>query len=191
MTVITATSFRQASASEWEAVSTRGNRHYVAHAGQAALALLASQRDAPSPEGWLVNNYQHSLQCASRALRAGESEEFVVCALLHDIGQDLDPLGHDKIAGTLLAPFVSAEHAWMVSHHQVFQLHFRTHSQFDRHALERYRDHPYFERTYYFCENYDQNCFDPAYDSLPLETFEPLVRRLFAAGTRARLAGSQ
>jgi len=31
-----------------------------------------------------------------------------------------------------------------------------------------------------FCELYDQNCFDPAYDSLPVETFEPMVRRVFS-----------
>jgi hypothetical protein len=26
-----------------------------------------------------------------------------------------------------------------------------------------------------FCHEYDQNCFDPAYDDLPLEEFRPLV----------------
>jgi hypothetical protein len=31
-----------------------------------------------------------------------------------------------------------------------------------------------------FCERYDQNCFDPDYESLPLDFFEPLVRRVFA-----------
>ena len=184
---ITATSFRAASAEEWETITARGNRHYIDNAGVAVLNLLASQQDAPSPEGWLVNNYQHSLQCATRALRAGESEEFIVCALLHDIGQDLDPLGHDKIAGALLKPFVSEEHAWMIAHHQAFQLYFRTHSRFDKSACQQYWDHPYFEKTLYFCENYDQNCFDPDYDWLPLERFAPLVQRVFSQAMEARI----
>jgi predicted HD phosphohydrolase len=31
-----------------------------------------------------------------------------------------------------------------------------------------------------FCERWDQRAFDPDYDTLPLETFEPTVRRVFA-----------
>ncbi len=187
MKTINATSFREASADEWDMIVERGNRHYIENAGVAALELLASQQDKVSPEGWSVNNYQHSLQCASRALRANESEEFIVCALLHDIGQDLDPLGHDKIAGTLLKPFVSEEHAWMINNHQAFQLYFRTHSNFDKAACEKYRGHPYFEKTLYFCEHFDQNCFDPNYDSLPLDVFEPMVRRVFSKAMEARI----
>lgn len=184
---VTATSFRTASEQDWHTITERGNAHYANNAGVAVLELLASQSQEPSPEGWSVNNYQHSLQCATRAVRADESEEFIVCALLHDIGQDLDPLNHDSIAGTLLQPFVSEEHHWMVANHQSFQLYFRTHSSFDREAASHLSDHPYFDKTMYFCEHYDQNCFDPAYESLPLKHFEPMVRRLFAHGIEQRI----
>lgn len=187
MTPIKATSFREASAEEWETAIVLGSRHYQNNAGVAALALLASQRDEPSSDGWPINNYQHSLQCATRALRNGESEEFIVCALFHDIAQELDPLGHDKISGALLKPFVSAEHHWMVQNHQAFQLHFRTHSRFNTRAVDQFRDHPYYTKTLYFCEHYDQNCFDPGYDSLPLETFAPMVRRLFSRAMQRRI----
>ena len=187
MTPIKATSFREASAEEWETAIALGSRHYVDNAGVAALALLKSQRDDPSSDGWPINNYQHSLQCASRALRNDEGDEFVVCALFHDIGQELDPLGHDKIAGALLKPFVSAEHHWMIENHQAFQLYFRTHSRFNTQAIEQFKDHPFFEKTLYFCEHYDQNCFDPNYDNLPIETFEPIVQRLFSQAMAARI----
>ncbi|MFQ5959521.1 MAG: phosphohydrolase, partial [Alphaproteobacteria bacterium] len=50
----------------------------------------------------------------------------------------------------------------------------------DRDARERYRGHPMFERTAAFCEKWDQTSFDPDYDTMPLEAFEPMVRRLFA-----------
>ena len=31
-----------------------------------------------------------------------------------------------------------------------------------------------------FCELYDQNCFDPAYEALPAEQFRPMVERVFS-----------
>jgi predicted HD phosphohydrolase len=189
MSTVQATSFLTASAEDWATAVEIGNRHYVATAGEAVLKLLASQKDDPK-HGWQVNNYQHSLQCASRALRQGEDEEFVVCALLHDIGQELDPFGHDKIAAQILKPFVSEINHWVVENHQVFQLRFRVNSQFDVDACEKFRFHPGFEKALYFCEHYDQNCFDPEYDHLPLDTFAPLVRRLFSRVMERRLSGS-
>ena len=41
--------------------------------------------------------------------------------------------------------------------------------------------HPHYEYTAQFCHLYDQSAFDPDYESEPLEFFEPMVERLFAA----------
>ena len=38
-------------------------------------------------EGYQVSRLEHSLQSATRALKAGENEEMIVAALLHDIGK--------------------------------------------------------------------------------------------------------
>ena len=189
MKTVQATSFLTASAADWDSAVEIGNRHYVATAGEAVLKLLKSQKDDPK-HGWQVNNYQHSLQCATRALRQGEDEEFVVCALLHDVGQELDPFSHDKIAAQILKPFVSEINHWVIENHQVFQLRFRINSKFDLDACEKYRGHPGFEKALYFCEHYDQNCFDPEYDHLPIERFEPMVRRMFSRVMEKRLSGS-
>jgi predicted HD phosphohydrolase len=189
MKTVQATSFLTASAADWESAVEIGNRHYVATAGDAVLKLLKSQKDDPK-HGWQVNNYQHSLQCATRALHQGEDEEFVVCALLHDVGQELDPFSHDKIAAQILKPFIGEINHFVVENHQVFQLHFRVNSKFDLNACEKYRGHPGFEKALYFCEHYDQNCFDPEYDHLPIETFEPMVRRMFSRVMEKRLSGS-
>ncbi len=189
MKMVQATNFLTASAADWQAAVEIGNRHYLASAGEAALKLLKSQKD-DATQGWQVNNHQHSLQCASRALRQGEDEEFVVCALLHDVAQELDPFSHDKIAAQILKPFLGEVNHWVIENHQVFQLHFRVNSQFDIAACEKHRGHPAFEKALYFCEHYDQNCFDPGYDHLPIETFEPLVRRLFSRVMEERLRGS-
>ena len=39
--------------------------------------------------GFAVDRYEHSLQTATRAYRDGKDEEYVVCALLHDIGDTI------------------------------------------------------------------------------------------------------
>ena len=131
--------------------------------------------------GFAVDRYEHSLQTATRAYRGGEDEEYVVCALLHDVGDLLTPWKHADTASMILRPFVSAENHWMVEHHPVFQgYYFFHHLGGDRHAREKYRGHPSFERTALFCEKYDQTAFDAAYDTLPLDAFEPMVRRVLA-----------
>ena len=45
---------------------------------------------------------------------------------------------------------------------------------------DKYKDHKYYQDTIDFCEKYDQNSFDPNYDSMSIEEFEPMVRRVFA-----------
>jgi predicted HD phosphohydrolase len=131
--------------------------------------------------GYAIDRLQHSLQTATRAHRAGESEDYVVCALLHDIGDTLAPAAHPDIAAALLRPYVSDELHWIVQQHGIFQgTYFFHYLGLDRNMRERYRGHPHFEATARFCELYDQNSFDPAYDTMPIEAFEPMVRRVFS-----------
>ena len=131
--------------------------------------------------GYQVTRYEHSLQSATRALRDGRSEEYVVAALLHDIGDELAPWTHGEMVAAILRPYVESRICWVVGHHGVFQqYYYGRHTGEDPDARDRYRDHEWFDDCVEFCERYDQNCFDPAYESLPLEEFDPLVRRVFA-----------
>ena len=142
--------------------------------------------------GFAVDRLTHSLQTATRAFRAGEDEEYVVCALLHDIGDTLGSYNHADIAAAILKPFVSEENHWMVEQHAVFQgYYFFHHLGMDRNLREQFRGHPSFERTAIFCERYDAPAFDPSAETLPLEAFEPMVRRLFAAARQTLYTGMQ
>ncbi len=179
---ITATSFRDTSATEWETMFHRSRARDIGNGGLHVLNLLRSQETVPT-SGWEVNAYTHALQAATKALRAGMDEEYIVCALLHDVGEFLDPFNHGDIAGEVVKNFVSPDNYWMVANHPIFQLHFRDHSRYDRAACEKYRGHPAFERTMDFCDRFDQSCFDGRYDNMPLEAFEPMVHRVFARGT--------
>lgn len=147
----------------------------------AHLRLLAGDTG-----GYAVDRLTHSLQTASRAQRDGQDEEYVVCALLHDIGDTLASTNHADLAATILAPFVSEKNLWIVKQHAIFQgYYFFHHLGLDRDMREQFRDHEWFRDCAAFCEKYDQNSFDPDYDTLPLEAFEDAVRRVFAAPKRS------
>ena len=140
--------------------------------------------------GFPVDRLQHSLQTATRAHRAGEAEDYVVMALVHDIGDTLASYNHPDIAAAILKPFVDDKLHWIAEHHGVFQGYYFFHYiGLDRDMREAFRGHPHFEHAARFCELYDQAAFDPDYDSAPLAFFEPMVRRLFAAPKRSIYVG--
>ena len=132
-------------------------------------------------EGYPISRLEHSLQSATKALKAGEDEEMIVAALLHDIGDELAPLNHSEYAAAILKPYVSEKTHWIVERHGEFQTYYYAHHLGgDRNKREKYKDHKYYQATIDFCEKYDQGCFDPNYKSLPLEHFEPMVRKIFS-----------
>ncbi|MEO1231302.1 MAG: HD domain-containing protein [Myxococcota bacterium] len=136
--------------------------------------------------GFPVDRLTHCVQTATRAHRDGRDEEYVVCALLHDIGDTLGPLNHADHAAALLKPFVSEKNHWMVQHHGIFQGYYFFHYiGLDRDARDEFRDHPFYDYTAEFCHEYDQKAFDPDYESLPLEFFVPMVERVLTSPKRS------
>ena len=171
---------RMADGTEQDYVLLRRSERELA-AGLADRLLAAFEQERESTEGYQVTRYEHALQAATRAARAGESEEYVVAALFHDLGDMLAPENHSELAAAILAPYVSDEVAWIVRHHGLFQMYYYAHHHGeDRHLRDRYLGHPYYDACVRFCEEYDQCSFDPAYDSEPITFFEPMVRRVFS-----------
>ena len=163
-------------------------------AGAADRVLTQLRGLADSLSGYRVDRLEHSLQCATRAYRDGASEEMVVAALLHDVGDLLSPHNHSELAAAVLRPYVSERAYWIVRHHGLFQSYYYAHhTGGDRHARDAYREHPWYQDAVDFCHRWDQPSFDPDYPSLPLDFFAPMVRRIFArapfsaAGPAARL----
>jgi predicted HD phosphohydrolase len=131
--------------------------------------------------GFPIDRLQHSLQTATRAHNDGRDEEYVVCALLHDIGDTLGSYNHPEIAAAILQPFVSEENYWMVKHHGIFQgKYFFQHLGMDPDMRDQFAGHPSFDCTAEFCEKYDAPAFDPNYETQPLSFFEPMLKRVFA-----------
>ncbi|HEV7730682.1 MAG TPA: HD domain-containing protein [Candidatus Binatia bacterium] len=174
----TFTSMDRSTAEDWATITS----HFVGGFAQALPdRLLAHMRLLDGDHaGFAVDRLTHSLQTATRAQRAGEDEEYVACALLHDIGDTLGSWNHADVAAAIVKPFVSEANHWMVAQHAIFQgYYFFHHLGMDRDAREQFRGHEWFERTERFCELYDGPAFDPKGETLPLEAFEPLLRRVF------------
>jgi predicted HD phosphohydrolase len=134
-----------------------------------------------SISGYRISRLEHSLQGATRAARAGETDEMIIAVFLHDIGDELATYSHSEMAAAILRPFVSEKLYWIVKHHGVFQMYYYAHHcGGDRNCRDIYRDHAWYQDAIDFCHNYDQNCFDPDYESEPLEFFEPILRRVMA-----------
>jgi len=132
-------------------------------------------------EAYPVDRKTHSLQAATRALRDGRDEEYVVVTLLHDIGEALGPLNHGEVIAAILKPFISEANHWTLEHHPLFQTYFYGRTVgIDPDGRDAYRDSPYFERTAEFCARYDEVSFDPDYPNEPVETFVPMVRRVLS-----------
>ena len=130
--------------------------------------------------GFAVDRLTHSLQTATRAHRDGRSEEYVVMALLHDIGDTLGAYNHPDVAAAILKPFVSEENLWITQHHGIFQgYNFFHYIGLNRDMREQYKGHEHYQATADFIEKYDCPAFDPNYDTAPLSFFEPMVMKLF------------
>lgn len=153
---------------------------FFAMTAERLLRELASQ-EHDTIGGYKVTRLQHALQSATRAENDGADTDWIVAALLHDIGDGLAPQNHDRMAAEIIRPFVREEVTWVVEHHGVFQMvyyaqHYEGWNQFER---EKYRDHPCYQSCIDFCERWDQTSFDPDYTMHSLEHFAPMVHAVF------------
>jgi predicted HD phosphohydrolase len=131
--------------------------------------------------GYKITRLGHSLQSATRAWRDGADIDWIVSALLHDIGDIFAPYNHDEYAATILKPFVREQCTWVVEKHGDFQLvYYGHHVGADPEKRAAYAGHPFYDDCAAFCERWDQSSFDPDYETLPLEHFAPMVHEVFA-----------
>lgn len=153
---------------------------YHALTADRVLAELRRQGE-DTLSGYRITRMTHGLQAATRARREGADIDWIVGALLHDIGDGLAPQNHDRFSAEVIRPFVRDEVAWVVEHHGIFQmLYYGRHYGWDENARDRFKDHMHFGACAEFCERWDQSSFDPDYPTDTLESFEPLVREVFS-----------
>lgn len=165
---------------EWRMIEAQRKAYMQGRQAELVLGLFEAARGDPS-FGYALSMYDHGLQAATMALQSGADEEFVVVALLHDIGFTIAGPSHGEFAAALLRPYVSERSRWVLEMHQIFQTHHaHEHPHFDGHERDRFLGHPYFADAADFVARFDQNAIDPMFPTLPIEAFAPMVRRLFA-----------
>ena len=76
--------------------------------------------------GFPVDRLEHSLQTATRAERDGRDDEYLVCALIHDIGDTLAPYNHPDIAAAIVKTRVQLSRAAKVVGKSAKEMTFRS-----------------------------------------------------------------
>ena len=131
-------------------------------------------------EGYKITRLDHGLQSATRAYNDGADIDWIVGALLHDIGDGLAPQNHDRFSAEVVRPYVRDEITWVIEHHGIFQMiYYAHHYGWDKNARDKFKDNIYYKSCSDFCERWDQSCFDPNYKYEPREFFEPMIREVF------------
>ena len=151
---------------------SRNLQPYLEETAQRVLETL--QRQATEREsGHQIHRLDHALQCATRARAEGADTDWIAAALLHDIGDGLAPMNHDRFAAEILRPFLREEVTWVVAHprrvpvgvlrvNSLAEIHPRVNSSVEL---------PYYQSCVDFCERWDQRSFDPGYANDPLDSF--------------------
>ena len=174
------TALTESSGEDVREVSRQYSADQAENRVQRVLDMLRAQRGKHSELGGPVDLFQHGLQTATRAHRAGESVDIVVAGLLHDIGELFVPENHGDVAAAILAPYLEPAVTKVLQQHEIFQAQFygdKVGLRVDHAALQAM---PEYELTQRFCKAYDQTSFDPEYDSLPISFFRPMVEQVFS-----------
>jgi len=170
----------ESTAEQWAVIGTESFKNQGRVADR-VLGMLESLADIT--DGFAVDQLTHCLQTATRAERAGADDEVVIASLCHDIGKAVSVPNHPRIAAEILKPYVRDDVYWMILVHQDFQgRHYYHHFGGDPDAREQHREElssDEFALAERFADEWDQIAFDPDYDTLPLEHFEPKVRQVF------------
>jgi predicted HD phosphohydrolase len=176
--VVSFTAMEDGTAADY-ALLDRFERAHAAELGDRILATIARLDD--SLGGYRVTRLEHSLQSATRARRDHADIDWIVAALVHDIGDELAPHNHAEYAAAILRPYVREEVTWVIEQHGVFQSwYFAHHLGGDRNRRDAYADHQWAPLCTEFCARWDQSSFDPEYPTDSLDSFADEVREVFS-----------
>jgi predicted HD phosphohydrolase len=174
----TFTRMDESTAEQWAVIGTETFEHQ-GRVAERTLEMLRSLDEIT--DGFAVDQLTHSLQTATRAERAGADPEMVFASLLHDVGKAVSVPNHPEIAAAIIKPYVREDVYHVIRAHQDFQgRHYYQHFGADPNARDKYLGAAWFELAAQFADEWDQVAFDPAYDTLALDHFVPLVREQMA-----------
>jgi predicted HD phosphohydrolase len=134
--------------------------------------------------GYPLSLLDHSLQAATRARRAGASDDLVLAALLHHVGMALSVEGYAELSAAIVRGYVSEDAYQIMRHHAEYAAaHYGVQTGEPTDQRARYANQPFHADAVRFADEWERLSYDPGYLSLPLAEFEPLIRERFATLT--------
>ena len=168
----------QSTTAEW---MTIGGEVAQRQAQMPALIKSMLRQLEAQVDGFETNQLVHALQTATRAVRDNASDEMIVAALCHDIGKVISVINHPAIAAEILKPYVARETYEIIRTHQDFQgRHYYALMGLNPDARSQYVKESWYPLAEKFTDEWDQTSFDPNYDTLPFEYFEPMLEQVFS-----------
>jgi len=122
-----------------------------------------------------VDQLDHSLQCATRALDAGARPDLVFGALMHDLYRPGPGGFHGLAAARLIQPLVSDATYWTVRIHDHLMLRHVPPAPGLVSEAPRYRDEAWFPLALVFCDEWDRPAFAPGGRAFPPAYFHSLL----------------
>lgn len=153
---------------------------YQALTATQVIAELQHQEDELM-DGYEISRLDHSLQAATRAVRDAADDDWIIGALLHDIGGRLAPQNHDRFSAEVVRPFVREEVSWVVEHHGIFHPADSAEKySWEQNASSSYTDNIYFQSCSEFSIRWDQPSFASDYPTKSLGFFVGVIEEVFA-----------
>ncbi|WP_339690931.1 HD domain-containing protein [uncultured Parasphingorhabdus sp.] len=130
--------------------------------------------------GFACDQLQHSLMTGTLARRAGASVEEIVIALCHDIAKAVNVPNHGPIAAEMMRPYISDDSYHVIRNHQAFQgEHYYHYMGAPTDLRKKWVDEPWYDLAVKLVDEWDAPAFDPDFEVDSLESFEPLMRKIF------------
>ena len=130
--------------------------------------------------GFACDQLQHALMCATLARRDGATDEQIVVALCHDMAKVVNVPNHGPIVAEMLKPYVSEDSYHVLRNHQAFQgEHYYHYMGAPTDLRLQWKDEPWYDYAVKLVDEWDAPAFDPDFKADSLESFEPLMRKIF------------
>ena len=169
---------------EWAILKSQRNQIDIEVRYHNILAMLKAQ-EIGKGWGYTIDPFRHALQTATMAAEAGNTDEVIIAALLHDIVLVSCPENHGVFAASMVSQFLPEDVIWVIQHHQDF---IGTHELKRFHDLsitdprKKWEEHNHYDLAAYFVDKFDVKANSYKIPTAPVSYFEPILYRVITAG---------
>lgn len=176
------TRMQDGTAEDWAVIGAAHKEHF----SKTPVHLMDMLRSLEQVTvGFACDQLQHSLMTGTLARKDGASDEEVAIALLHDVGKAVNIPNHGAIAAELMRPYVSEDAYHAIYNHQHFQgKYYYEFAGASPNMRDDYTKESWYDLAVKLVDRWDAPAFDPDFEVDTLESFEPLLQKIFAQPAR-------